>query len=160
MKRTESVIDIDIEEATQENLDEILEIERSSYLAPWSRETFSAELSENDFSTIILARAKKRNICPGILGFCCYWVVSSEIHITNIAVHHQYRRKGVAGQLLHHVIDAAEGTGAELLTLEVRMSNKNAQSLYKKFGFQKVAVRKKYYPDHEDALIMLLELEK
>lgn len=158
MKRAKSVIEI--EEAAQANLDEILEIERTSYSAPWSRETFSMELCENDFSTIILARAKKQNIYPGILGFCCYWVVSSEIHITNIAVHHQYRRKGIAKQLLHHVIDAAEGTGVELLTLEVRMSNTNAQNLYKKFGFQKVAVRKKYYPDHEDALIMLLKLEK
>jgi [ribosomal protein S18]-alanine N-acetyltransferase len=160
MKRMKSVIDIEIEEATEENLDEILEIERLSFSEPWSRETFSAELSENDFSTIILARAKKRNIYPGILGYCCYWVVSSEIHITNMAVHHQYRRKGIANQLMHHVIDEAEGTETELLTLEVRMSNTNAQNLYEKFGFHPIAVRKKYYPDHEDALIMLLKLEK
>ena len=160
MNQIKDIIDIDISTATGKNLDEIMEIERASFDIPWSRETFTIELHENEFSRIILARARDEEICPKILGYCCYWIISNEIHITNIAVRQQFRRRGIAKQLMKYVIDEAKRKGSGLLTLEVRMSNESAINLYTKFGFLPVAVREKYYPDNEDALVMSLRLEE
>jgi ribosomal-protein-alanine N-acetyltransferase len=152
-------MDIVIEEATEKELNRILEIEKVSFSNPWSRQIFSIELHDNEFSRIIYARVKDKERDRFVLGYCCYWFVSDEIHITNIAVHPGFRRKGIGERLLQYVLNEASHKKTRLITLEVRMSNKNAKAMYQKLGFQSIAVRKKYYPDNEDALVMLLKLE-
>ena len=90
-----------------------------------------------------------------IVGFVGFWIMADEAHITSIAVRNQYRRRGVGELLLMRAIDLATKLGAQIVTLEVRVSNATAQSLYYKYGFKRMGVRKGYYLDNrEDGVIM------
>ena len=90
-----------------------------------------------------------------ITGFVGFWIMADEAHITSIAVREKYRRQGIGELLLISVIDRALELKANVLTLEVRTSNTGAQTLYLKYGFNKVGVRKGYYTDNrEDGIIM------
>lgn len=93
-----------------------------------------------------------------ILGFATIWVMADEAHITNIAVRKQYQRQGIGELLLISIIDLATELKADFMTLEVRVSNTAAQSLYQKYGFTKTGIRTGYYTDNrEDALLMSTE---
>jgi len=93
-----------------------------------------------------------------ILGFAGIWVAVDEAHITNIAVRKNYQRQGIGEFLLISIIDLAIELKVNLLTLEVRASNTAAQSLYRKYGFTQVGVRRGYYTDNrEDGLLMSTE---
>lgn len=90
-----------------------------------------------------------------ILGFTSFWLMSDEAHITSIATRSEYRRIGIGEALLISMIGLATRLNANMVTLEVRASNKVAQTLYKKYGFQMVGNRPNYYSDNgEDALLM------
>jgi ribosomal-protein-alanine N-acetyltransferase len=98
------------------------------------------------------------NRSPLILGFIGLWYMASEIHIINLAVHPDYRHKGIGELLLIHTIDLSVELEAILITLEVRVSNMAAQDLYAKYGFSERGVRRAYYlDDREDAAIMTLD---
>jgi ribosomal-protein-alanine N-acetyltransferase len=93
-----------------------------------------------------------------ILGFASIWVMADEAHITNIAVRKQYQRQGIGELLLISIIDLATKLKADFMTLEVRVSNTAAQSLYYKYGFTQTGVRTGYYTDNrEDAQLMSTE---
>ena len=93
-----------------------------------------------------------------ILGFAGLWLMAREAHITNIAVRESYRRQGMGELLLIALIDLALELGAHLMTLEVRASNTDAQSLYAKYGFIEVGLRRNYYTDNrEDGVLMTIE---
>jgi len=84
--------------------------------------------------------------------------MAGESHITNIAVREQYRRQGIGELLLISLLDLTIELGARLITLEVRTSNIAAQSLYSKYGFIQVGLRRGYYTDNrEDGVLMSLE---
>ena len=90
-----------------------------------------------------------------IIGFASMWVMADEAHITNIAVRRGYQRQGIGEMLLMSIIDMASQLKANIVTLEVRMSNFTAQNLYHKYGFVRVGLRCGYYTDNrEDALLM------
>jgi ribosomal-protein-alanine N-acetyltransferase len=90
-----------------------------------------------------------------ILGFVGSWIMTYEAHIIAIAVRSNYRRKGIGEGLLISIIESAVQSNAKVVTLEVRVSNKAAQALYKKYGFQVIGRRTRYYSDNgEDALLM------
>jgi ribosomal-protein-alanine N-acetyltransferase len=90
-----------------------------------------------------------------IIGIAGFWVMVDEAHITTLAVRDTYRRQGIGEQLLIEIIERAAQFGANVVTLEARISNKQAQALYQKYGFQKVGVRRAYYTDNgEDAILM------
>jgi ribosomal-protein-alanine N-acetyltransferase len=90
-----------------------------------------------------------------IIGFAGLWLMVDEAHITTIAMHPDYRRRGLGELMLVHLIEIAYSIGAKWVTLEVRVSNYNAQNLYRKYGFREAGLRHKYYSDNqEDALIM------
>ncbi len=83
------------------------------------------------------------------------WMLYDEAHITTVAVREAYRRRGIGELLLIKAIEQAQGLGAGLMTLEVRVSNLAAQALYEKCGFRQLGVRRGYYSDnHEDGIIM------
>ena len=93
-----------------------------------------------------------------ITGFVGFWVMADEAHITSIAVREEFRRQGIGELLLIAVVDLARELDARVLTLEVRASNYDAQTLYSKYGFTQVGVRRGYYTDNrEDALVMTTE---
>lgn len=93
-----------------------------------------------------------------IVGYAGLWLMVDEAHITTIAVHPDYQGRSVGELLLLGLIDHALKIGAKWLTLEVRVSNEVAQSLYRKYTFKEMGVRKGYYSDNrEDALVMWTE---
>ncbi len=93
-----------------------------------------------------------------IIGFAGLWLMVDEAHITTIAIHPDYRRKGLGELELVSLIDIAYHIGAKWVTLEVRVSNYVAQTLYRKYGFREAGMRHRYYSDNqEDALIMWTE---
>jgi ribosomal-protein-alanine N-acetyltransferase len=93
-----------------------------------------------------------------ILGFAGLWFMVDEAHVANIAVRGAYRRQGVGERLLIAAIDIAVERKVRFITLEVRASNKIAQSLYRKYGLIEVGNRRGYYMDNkEDAVIMTAE---
>jgi len=100
-----------------------------------------------------------------IAGYAGFWVMADEAHITSIAVRQAYRRRGIGELLLTSVIDMAVELKASVVTLEVRVSNVSAQSLYTKYGFAQVGLRRGYYVDRgpsgdsrEDAIVMTTEV--
>jgi ribosomal-protein-alanine N-acetyltransferase len=93
-----------------------------------------------------------------ICGYVGFWVMADEAHITTIAVSEELQRRGIGELLLLTVFDRAKELNANVVTLEVRVSNTGAQNLYLKYGFKQVGVRKAYYTDNrEDAYIMTTE---
>ena len=90
-----------------------------------------------------------------IIGFAGLWLMVDEAHITTIAMHPDYRRRGLGEFMLVGLIDIAYSIRAKWVTLEVRVSNYSAQNLYRKYGFREAGLRHRYYSDNqEDALIM------
>ena len=130
------------------HIKDILEVERECFSAPWSEKMFEEEI------TAKLSRyyvAEEEGCAVGYMGM---WCLSGEGHITNIAVGKNYRRKGYAKALLSHFIEIAKKENLEFMTLEVRESNIPAISLYKSFGFTQVGIRKNYYDNSENALLL------
>ena len=143
----------DIIPMTADHLDQVAEIEQICFSDPWSRRMLSEHL-ENECAATLVALSENGTV----LGYAGLLVVLDEGYITNVAVRPEYRRQGIAGELLAVFHRFAEGNKMAFLTLEVRDSNASARALYTKHGFKEVGVRKNYY-DHpkEDAIIMTLE---
>jgi [ribosomal protein S18]-alanine N-acetyltransferase len=141
---------------TPGDLDDIMEIERTSFRAPWSRQVFVEEL-DRDWAHVDVLRLREPR--GPVLAFVNYWLVRDEVHVLNVATRSSVRRQGHAARLLEHVIGFAHREHCRYLTLEVRRSNQPAIRLYRKYGFRPVGIRPNYYvEDNEDAIVMLLEL--
>lgn len=90
-----------------------------------------------------------------VIGFAGIWLMADESHLTNIAVRSAYQRKGIGELLLISIIELSMALKAEMVTLEVRVSNTSAQRLYLKYGFTQTGLRRAYYTDNrEDAMLM------
>ncbi|MBA2876957.1 ribosomal protein S18-alanine N-acetyltransferase [Thermaerobacillus caldiproteolyticus] len=140
---------------TLADIDEVVYVEKASFTLPWSREAFYNELVHNQYAKYIVMEYNHR-----IIGYCGMWVVIDEAHITNVAVLPEYRGKKLGEALMRKVMETAKQLGAAIMTLEVRVSNHVAQSLYRKLGFLNGGIRKRYYPDNqEDALVMWVNLQ-
>jgi ribosomal-protein-alanine N-acetyltransferase len=128
-------------------------IERTAYAYPWSERFFRQELQ------VECARSFLAESAGRIAGYILFWLLPGEIDIHNIAVHKDFRRRGLGRSLLGKVIVEARKRDSARVTLEVRKSNTAAQKLYESVGFTVSGVRKGYYSDDgEDALLMTLEL--
>jgi ribosomal-protein-alanine N-acetyltransferase len=131
-------------------------IEKVSFPTPWSRWSFLAELGHR-YSRMLVAGPPSPQPWQ-TWGYLIFWVVLDEMHILNLAVHPQLRRRGIARLLLAEGLAQARTLGAELAWLEVRPSNIAARALYESFGFREVGRRPRYYDDtQEDALLLTLE---
>jgi ribosomal-protein-alanine N-acetyltransferase len=138
------------------DLDDIMDIERESFRAPWSRQVFIEEL-ERDWAHVDVLRAREPH--AKVIAFINYWLVRDEVHVLNVATHPDARRLGHAARLIEHVVAFANKHKCRYITLEVRRSNQPAIRLYRKYGFRPVGIRPNYYvEDNEDAIVMLLEL--
>ncbi|MEW4309449.1 ribosomal protein S18-alanine N-acetyltransferase [Rossellomorea marisflavi] len=139
---------------TVDDVDAVMEIEEQSFTVPWSRESFISEMEENHLSMYIVIEDEGR-----IAGYCGVWMVVDEAHITNVAVLPSHRGKGYGELLMRKIMEMTIESGARVMTLEARVSNVPAQSLYRKLGFQNGGIRKRYYSDNqEDALVMWVNL--
>jgi ribosomal-protein-alanine N-acetyltransferase len=140
---------------TLEDVDAVAELEQLSFTTPWPRDAFVNELTINQHAKYVVA------VHDGtVIAYCGMWVIIDEAHITNVAVHPDYRGKKIGERLMRQMMGLALMLGAERMTLEVRPSNTVARSLYAKLGFEEQGRRKNYYSDNnEDAIIMWVTLE-
>ena len=137
-----------------DELDALVAVEESSFTNPWTREMYLAELENPGASFLLLAKDSSGKV----VGFCGFWRVLDELHINNLAVLPEYRRRGVASAILARVFAEGRALGANRTLLEVRRSNNAAQHLYERFGFTVAGVRRGYYRNpEEDALILCRE---
>lgn len=169
-----------VEKMTLADVPEVVALEKMIFSMPWSAHAFEHELQYNPMAYFFIVRPKnsdtvqeeehdspkeQRKDTPRvsserkIIGYGGFWLILDEAHICTLAVHPDWRRRGIGELLLTHLINQAIALHAAVLTLEVRISNLAAQKLYQKYGFMTVGVRKRYYSDNnEDALIMTTQL--
>ncbi len=135
---------------TSDDIDAVWDIEKMCFSVPWSRQSFVLEVEKNKCARYVVAEHS-----GAVVGYGGMWLIVDEAHITNIAVHPLFRRRGIGEAILKALMAEAHRMGIDRMTLEVRASNIPAQNLYKKLGFVEVGVRKGYYSDNnEDAIIM------
>jgi len=130
------------------DIDSVCAIEERAFPSPWSRQSFEEEM-ENDLAIHLVADIEDR-----IAGYIGAWRVLDEGHITNLAVDTDWRRQGLGRRLLDSMETQLYREGTRRVTLEVRVSNEPALSLYRRQGYRERGVRKRYYQDNEDAYIM------
>lgn len=136
---------------TLADLPQVLEIERTAYQFPWSEGIFRDCLRVGYHCFVAT------DLTDRVLGFALVSIAAGEAHVLNLCVHPQRRRNGVASLLLEHMLDAAARSRADNLLLEVRPSNTAALALYAAHGFERVGLRKRYYPaatGREDAILL------
>ena len=141
-----------------EDVPAVEEIDHLSFRIPWPKGAFAHELGSPQ-SVLWVAEAHSAATPPRVVGMLVLWKVLDEAHIATVAVHPYHRGRGVGKRLLAAAVAYARQHDFRTVTLEVRLSNRRAQALYRGFGFQVVGRRYGYYNDNgEDALIMTLEL--
>jgi [ribosomal protein S18]-alanine N-acetyltransferase len=134
---------------TAADLQAVTELDALSFKAPWPPKAFETELANTD------ARCWVAEDHGQVAAVLVLWRVLDEAHIATLAVHPEFRRRGIAGRLLQAGMDEAYAEGARIYHLEVRSGNVVAQKLYQDFGFEIVGRRPKYYKDTgEDAVLM------
>lgn len=143
-----------IRKMTVEDVDAVHEVDKKCFTAPWTKKIFEKEVSSNSFAHYFVVEHEET-----IIGYLGMWIVIDDAQITNIAILPDYRGHGIGENVFGYGMAYAQKTGATRLSLEVRVTNEVAQSLYKKFGLKKGGVRKGYYPDNcEDAYVMWVNL--
>jgi ribosomal-protein-alanine N-acetyltransferase len=155
---------------TLADVEQVMEIEQRSFSAPWSGRAYRFEIVENDNSTMVVVRpaggpegalaqlARQLGLSRPrpVLGYGGFWLLVEDVHIATIAVHPDWRGRGLGELLLVSMLGRGMEKGGVRATLEVRVSNYRAQALYAKYAFEIVSRRKRYYADNnEDAYIMV-----
>ena len=160
-----------VEPMRLDDVPQVMAIERVSFPLPWPERAYRYELTENTTSHYVVLRSRqasastggrqplkrlfRRDPRPPVLGYGGFWLIAGEAHISTLAVAPEWRRHGLGELLLYCMLKQATTLGAFEATLEVRVSNHAAQNLYRKYGFEKVGRRRRYYQDNgEDAWIM------
>ena len=142
------------EVANRSDISEIIEIEKVSFIHPWSELSFFEEMIFKDARSYVLKH-------EGVIGYIFFRLTFDEMHIFKIAVSHRWRRQGIASMILAESMDLAVKEGAKTAFLEVRPSNISALALYRKFGFRVIAKRPRYYPETgEDGWILMKTLRE
>lgn len=133
----------------QSDLDEVLEIERSSFPAPWTRSMFQEEMSNRNARLIVFLEDSR------IAGYMSFWEVLDEAHLLNIAVHPERRALGYGQYIMDRLEEICRRDGLKRIILDVGRRNIAARSLYRKCGFSSIGFRKNYYTvAGDDAIVM------
>lgn len=139
-----------IREATIQDLETIEWIDQCAFpLDSWTKHHYSQEMTNNPFSHLLVIEESD------VVGFVDYWITFELGDITRIAVHPDFQGNGFGELLLKEALSQMKELLCERCQLEVRSSNKKAISLYEKMGFQTIGIRKQYYENTEDALVMM-----
>ena len=177
-----------IEPMQLKDIPEVIDIERDSFSMTWPANSYKRELEQNRMARYVVVRyvpgpgeppfqrrardprpfplsllpnpfdRADESEDPPVVGYGGVWLMVDEAHVTSVAVRPEFRGRGLGQLLMLALFDIALIKQARWLTLEVRISNKGAQELYKKLGFREAGVRPRYYTDNnEDAVIMWSE---
>lgn len=146
-------MEVVINKMTEDDLDEVVEIEKATFADPWPKRAFKYDLT-SDYSLPLTAK-----IDDTVVGYASVYFVMDELQIGNIAVEPDFQHRGIGAKIMQHILEEAKQLKIAHIYLEVRQSNENAQKLYFKFGFV-VSGRRRLYYRHpiEDALIMVKEM--
>jgi len=147
-----------IEPMQRRHLREVMPIEQAAYPKPWSRSVFESELQQVASRSRHYVIARERGRPHRLAGYAGLWFVTDpngdQAHVTNIVVAPEWRRSGIGTQLMASLAWTAIERGCIAWTLEVRASNVAAQELYRMFGFVPAGLRKRYYENADDAIVM------
>ncbi len=146
-------MEITIEKMTLEHLKQIEENIEEEFDKFWNKEVLKNEL-DNPASSYIVALDENKNV----VGYAGIWQPLEEAHITNIVTKKDKRQNKIGTKMIEKLIDMAKERKLSDITLEVNINNLPAINLYKKYQFKEVGLRKKYYNNIDDAIIMTLEL--
>ena len=145
---------------------QVAEIDQESFPDMWPPANFKRELQTRLAHYIVadLVNTATGQAVPAkpptsqqyLAGFAGFWILADEAHVTNIAVRHAHRRRGIGEFLLICLINLAQELNARVLALEVRASNAAAQGLYNKYGFDQVTVRQRYYTNNQENAIVMV----
>ena len=157
-----------------EDIPQVVEIDRLSFPMPWAARSYVFEIKDNNAGHMIVVEALPQppaigglkgvfkrltapTVAPVITGYGGFWLIEGEAHVSTIAVHPDYRGRGLGEVLLAGMLSRGMALKAEYSVLEVRVSNESALNLYRKYEYQVVGQRKNYYRDNnEDAYLMHL----
>jgi len=157
----------------EEHIPAVMAIERRSFPSPWPESAYRYELRHSAHSQFYVLQLRQgqedsstwrdrlwgvlqREEKPSILGYVGLRFRNDDAHVSNIAIHPDWRGLGLGEYLLLEAMDKGIRHGARRITLEVRASNEVARQLYRKVGFRRIGVRRDYYQDGEDAVLMAL----
>ena len=139
----------------EKDLDEVVAAEKEVYPFPWTRGNFTDALQAG-YSAWVL-----RNAAGKVVAYSVMMIVLDEAHLLNLSVAHHEQRTGLGWRTLDWMADVARGYGGRTMLLEVRPSNEAAIRLYQRYGFERIGVRRGYYPaqgGREDAIVMRISL--
>lgn len=137
----------------EDDLPDILAIERKAFSTPWRDTTFGSLFNRLDSDLIGAFRGDR------LVGYAVTWTVGDQSELGNVAVDESERGRGVGRKLVEQALDGVRRRGSREVFLEVRESNVHAQELYQAVGFRVISRRKNYYSrPREDALVMRLAL--
>ena len=144
-----------------EHLDAVMAIENACHVRPWTRGNFTDSLASSYLADVLFDAGRS------FVGYCVAVASAGEMHLLNLSVAPEHRRRGHASFMMHTLISRCRVQRLEQLWLEVRVSNDGARSLYRRLGFHEVGLRPAYYPAPagqskargEDAVLMRMQLE-
>ena len=136
----------------RKDLESILVLEKLLYKDPWNERNFESELSNNDYAYMFVLEEN-----DVVLGYCGFWLSYEFATITKVSINPVLQKRGLGYYLFNSVMNIAKELGATSFSLEVRESNIPAQKLYLKSGYKNVSIRKGYYSDGENAIVMIYE---
>ena len=146
-------MNLSIRRMAVDDIPAVVALDHMSFSLPWPERSFRFELTENSASRCWVAESDGK-----IVGMIVAWLLVDEAHIATIAIHPDFRRRGIARKLLTHALHFMKGEGAQSSFLEVRESNSAAQEMYRKLGYEESGRRPRYYKDNEeDAILMTLD---
>jgi len=140
------------------DIPQVAALDRLSFADPWPQGSFEYELKANNYSLCLVAEDPDVADGENIVGALVIWLIVDEAHIATIAIHPNYRHRGIGRRLLAEGLLQAAERGAVKSLLEVRSGNAEALHLYYGFGFRAVGLRPNYYQsEQEDALLLNLD---
>lgn len=128
-------------------LNDILQIERESFKKPWTCDMFKSSLKNEKIKFKVIIENGQ------VLAYSLFWIIGTETEILNIAVSPKFRRQSLGSKMIEYICSFSRENGSESVFLEVGAENEAAKKLYFSFGFEPIAIRKKYYID-EDAIVL------
>ncbi len=145
-------VQAEIREMRFEDLGQIILIEHEIFIFPWTWGNFSDSIKVG-----YCCRVLTQKDTDSLMGYGVMMMGVDEAHLLTLGIGHAFQKQGWGARLLNYFIELAENQGAKHILLDVRASNTHAASLYRRLGFEQIAVRKGYYPamcGKEDALVM------
>ena len=153
-------LNVEVRPMTVKDLPSVLEIENLCFNSPWKEHDFLYELNDNPVSEVWVVELSAKNAQPAVVGYCDYWHTFNSGTIAKIAVHPSLQHRQLGTAMMDEIISDCMAKKIVTLTLEVRKSNGFAIKFYEKNGFKVSHIKPNYYSDGEDALYMILEVNK